>query len=100
LDGSLMIRPVFRSLRDFVLATDDSSTTPEPELVVYPNPVQTKFFVKGHYNRMELVDFTGRRIFQSAPKEFFDVSALPFGIYFARFLTNERVIVRKIIVRD
>ncbi len=77
-------------------------------VMVYPNPTTGKFTIHGSgftVQRVEVMDLSGK-VVESFPLQTaasgreFDISRLPAGLYFIKMMAGERVLVRKIIVKQ
>lgn len=95
LQGALMIRPVFQSGSELVLSTDSNF---EP-LSVYPNPTDGFLKVKGEYQRIEVRNMLGQLLLVQERVPSHDLSALDTGLYIVSIITDERVVVKKILKR-
>ncbi len=99
--GSLMIRAVFGSK---AVLTGPGEVTGKPlDLVLYPNPVSSKLFIKGSgiaLRRISLYDLYGRLLLQQLDNfEQVDVSGLPPGLYQVILDDDQgRSVTRKIVV--
>ncbi len=95
LEGSLMIRPVFRSSDDFVLGTNPE----HQEFKVYPNPVSDKLHITGHHHQIEILTVSGQSLYLSSGSETHDLSHLPNGLYLLRIFANTGIYTHRIIIR-
>lgn len=89
-EGSLMIRPVFKSGKSSVW--NGIAETTSPSFVAFPNPTSDKFYIQGLNNNedytMEIIDAIGNRIsaerFNHTLSAELDFGNLSNGIYFVR----------------
>lgn len=71
------------------------------KLQVYPNPVQGAFFIEGNVTRVELLDVSGKLVYQSSlrpGRNMINVDNLTAGIYFAKIYSKEGIKSKKIVI--
>lgn len=97
-EGTLMIRPVFVSDRDYVLRLREISTS-GPEITVYPNPANDWISFKGElesFENLQLIDLQGRILYQTNDiYSGISTSSLPNGVYLIQFTTTENQVFQK-----
>lgn len=76
LSGAMMIRPVFQTLDSLLTGVKLTE-----KVIAYPNPVDQFFTIKGHYEGVTLMDFSGRVILKEASKPLHDLTKFQGGIY-------------------
>lgn len=75
----------------------------ESELTIYPNPVSSRLYIKGEYDKLNwsLIDVSGRIILQDTEGlnrgNFIDVSRIPTGLYYLRLEGSKDLL--KVIIR-
>lgn len=104
--GSLMMRPVFKSDKDYLLTAEEA----EPMLAVsvYPNPTRAEVNIVGldllDEVTVEVLDLSGRRLFSDAAfkSQSIDLSSYDSGIYLLRIsdnntgaMTTERIVLQR-----
>ncbi|MBL4710167.1 MAG: T9SS type A sorting domain-containing protein [Flavobacteriales bacterium] len=102
-DGSLMLRPVFRT-RLFDVGLDNRGLL-DDEIKVYPNPTNSVLYLKStddtKIKQLQMFDLTGKLVLESHFKNQLDLSALTKGIYFLRFIGQDASqLTKKIIVSN
>ncbi len=93
LSGALMIRPVFQNGLEFVLGNE-----PQSDLVVYPNPTAGTFRVDVDYQKIELLDLSGRVLHSEKSRSFHDISNFPQGVYLLKIHLKNSHHIQKIIL--
>ncbi|MEP1096435.1 MAG: T9SS type A sorting domain-containing protein [Cyclobacteriaceae bacterium] len=94
LNGALMIRPVFREGVDFILGKEL-----EQELSVYPNPTRGTFAIKEAYEKVELLDLSGKVLFVEKKQASHDISKFREGVYLLKIHLKEVQKIQKIILK-
>ncbi|MEP5612838.1 MAG: T9SS type A sorting domain-containing protein [Cyclobacteriaceae bacterium] len=94
LNGALMIRPVFREGVDFVLGSE-----PKPEISVYPNPTQGSFTIQQQYEKVELLDLSGKVLFAEKKQVSHNISKFREGVYLLKIHLKGFHKVQKIILK-
>lgn len=102
-DGSLMLRPVFRT-RLFDVGIRKQGLSDE-EIKVFPNPTNSVLYLKSaddsKIKQLEMFDLTGKLVLESRYKNQLDLSSLTKGIYFLRFIGRDgSQLTKKIIVSN
>jgi hypothetical protein len=100
LSGAVMIRPVF--------STEPYSAIPEkerpmPDFALYPNPAQGRFYVAGgtDYERIKIVNTTGRIVYDVAKRNEYEISNLTDGLYIVLFYKQNQMIGKqKLLIRN
>lgn len=97
IEGSLMMRPVFRKLeREVVTSVSDATA---PMLSIYPNPSRGTFYVEGTIREIDVFDLTGQRLqFKQLNNEITLSTAKP-GIYIVRAKTPFGPVSRRIVIQ-
>ncbi|MFK7953237.1 MAG: T9SS type A sorting domain-containing protein, partial [Ekhidna sp.] len=80
IEGALMIRPVFKPVKDFTLG----ERIKLEKLTIYPNPTKGMISINGHYLYIELRDISGKIIISEKNKEKHNFSNLKAGLYLLR----------------
>lgn len=94
LKGAMMIRPVFKNGATLTLAT-----LPEKEMKIYPNPTDGLFQISDSYDKMQLLDLSGRVLLEEPRQQSHDISKFEQGLYLLRIYQKDIQITRKIILR-
>jgi len=97
LEGSLMIRPVFGDAQDIVTGLVE----PETSFVVYPNPSDGVFRIRGSYVELSLFDSYGQKIdvITDTGSNSIDLSGQKKGIYFLKVFDGKDQWVKKLILQ-
>ncbi len=95
LQGALMIRPVFKEGEEFILSVDE----PEVTLNIYPNPSNGTISVSGEYDRIELLDLSGRKLSTQSRQPVHDLTKFPQGLYLLRVYYKQTHQTQKIILK-
>ncbi len=90
--GAFMIRPVFSPASDFVL----NAPQLQDELVIFPNPTTGAMRFSRSFDRIEVMDMSGR-IIQTEAGSFINLSGEP-GVYVLRLYANDELILKKIVL--
>ncbi len=98
--GAVMIRPVF--------STEPYSAIPEKEIpmaefALYPNPARGQFYVAGDtdYERLQIVNSTGRIVYDVAKRNEYEISNFTDGLYIVLFYKHNRMIGKqKLLIRN
>ncbi len=93
LNGALMIRPIFQNGVDFVLGNE-----PKSLLVIYPNPTNGTFQIQDEYEKIELLDLSGRILFSEKRKQLHNISKFRQGVYLLRIHQSNSSTIQKIIL--
>ena len=93
LQGSFLMRPIFRDSKDFVLASE------KIELNIYPNPIENQFRIEGSYDAITVMDLGGKEVYSSKQNSIHDISKLSPGLYLIKILSKNTVQHQKIIKR-
>lgn len=94
LKGALMIRPVFKSGATLTLGT-----VPEKEVTIYPNPTRGRFKISDSYDKMQLLDLSGRVLLEEKNQPSHDISKFEQGLYLLRIYHENVQTTKKIILR-
>lgn len=94
LKGALMIRPVFKNGATLTLGTELIR-----EVAVYPNPSNGVFKILGTYEKIQLLDLSGKVLFEERNQTQHDVSGFEHGLYLLRIFQKEETSTKKIILR-
>ncbi len=96
-EGSLMIRPHFGKA-DIITGV----TEHDESLQVFPNPSKGEFYIRGKYDRMEIITITGQSIsFTSQQQEEDTRIAIPnptSGLYILKIVRGNALETRKIVI--
>ncbi len=84
LEGAIMIRPVFSEANPIVTKVEETD-----KIRVYPNPTKGLLQVEGIYDRIAIIDFSGKILFEDSAKIFHDVTALEQGLYLLKIYKKE-----------
>jgi len=97
-EGSLMIRPRFGEA-DVVTGIGEEKSQ---NLQVFPNPSGGQFFVRGKYDRMEIVNVTGQSVSYTSQQDEENtriaISNPKQGMYILKIITGSTLQIKKIIV--
>ena len=94
LQGALMIRPVFQNGIEWILGVE-----PKEEIHVYPNPTLGMIKIPGNYDKIELLDLSGKVLFVEQMSPHHDITKFEEGLYLLRIHQNQTYQVKKIILR-
>jgi hypothetical protein len=88
-EGSLMMRPVFSSDKDYVMSLTNLQESPLFEASVYPNPASDVLNIVATQltkGTVQIINLQGQLLFteEMESEKLLDISMLPNGIYFAR----------------
>ena len=103
--GSLMLRPAFKTDRDFILSTPEQEVE-ALEIRVFPNPATTSISITGTEGRettVQLFDLSGRQLFNEAGYiNRVDLNDFSAGVYLLHItdqntgtVATERVVIQK-----
>lgn len=92
LSGALMIRPIFKPVDEYVLATEEIE-----QLAVYPNPTASSIRIKGNYQFVELHNISGQLLLREKQQISHDLSNLPAGLYLLTINTSDGNQTQKVI---
>ena len=95
IEGALMIRPVFKNVRDFTL---NNIEEPAPLVTIYPNPTNGKIQISGTYQTVELRNLSGQLLVKEVRKEKHDFSEFPRGLYLLFISNGSTIQTEKIIL--
>ncbi len=89
---------------DVSLLIDESGTSIEKveadsRIIIYPNPVQDKFYIQGEYVSAELFSANGNLMQVLQGKKYVDMSGYAKGIYFLKVQTDTTAEVVKILLK-
>lgn len=76
---------------------DNEEASSIQDLSIYPNPVKDDLYVRGRYDRAEILDLSGKKLMESPEKAVLDMKDLRQGVYFVRFVRGEASCVKKIV---
>ncbi|WP_026463816.1 T9SS type A sorting domain-containing protein [Adhaeribacter aquaticus] len=106
--GALMMRPLMANvtgIEDEHNEPGNPADAPEKEpnttLLVYPNPSNGVFTIKGDYQQLCLSDLTGKIFFCKSAKEVgavLNVRGVASGIYLMQFTLKDKVITKKVVI--
>lgn len=94
--GSLMMRPVFVSDRDYILSQREIEI--EPTISLYPNPANDVIYISSEVDLLAvtIIDLQGRIVYQSSiPNNQISTSQLPEGVYLASVKTSDNQVIQK-----
>lgn len=94
LNGALMIRPVFQEGIDFILGSE-----PESQISIYPNPTRGVFTIKEEYEKLELLNLSGKVLLVEEQQASHDISKFREGVYLLKIHLKEVQKVQKIILK-
>ncbi|MEM6830562.1 MAG: T9SS type A sorting domain-containing protein, partial [Bacteroidota bacterium] len=97
LRGALMIRPVFSDSTVVILAQEDVPKPTTPEFNVYPNPSKGTIQIEGKYDKIELLDLSGRILLSERNAPSHQLNHDP-GIYLLRVYHGNDFEIKKIIL--
>jgi hypothetical protein len=106
IEGSLMIRPVF-GRGEVTTSIDEgpaSQIPPIDKAIIYPNPGEGQFFIKGYFDKISLYDMRGVEIITPIHMDnngngVFDLTGFPGGIYIIHIFYQDKIQRQKIILR-
>ncbi|MEQ9403681.1 MAG: T9SS type A sorting domain-containing protein [Cyclobacteriaceae bacterium] len=93
LKGALMIRPVFESGIELTLGTKT-----ETAFSIYPNPTKGIFSVSEKYDQIQLLDLSGKVLFEEAQQASHDISNFEQGLYLLKIINGDTRKIQKIIL--
>jgi hypothetical protein len=105
LDGSLMLRPVFR--RGIVEGIEDDFDDIHEEFVLYPNPAKNIFYIKGKAKQIFVYDLQGKLLVeksfsneqsQSTESKSVSIQNLSKGLYLVRVLGENFAKTQKLVI--
>lgn len=94
LNGALMIRPVFQNGIELTLGVESRESVP-----IYPNPTKGSFSIGGEYEKIQLLDLSGRVLLEESSTKTHDVSKFEQGLYLLKIFQNNTPNVQKIILK-
>ncbi|HYG39617.1 MAG TPA: T9SS type A sorting domain-containing protein, partial [Cytophagales bacterium] len=98
--GSLMIRPVFA---DVEIVSGISEDIEKEAIDVYPNPTTGKIYIPSGFDRVEVLDFTGKPLQKiesgSSQESELIITNLPPGFYLLRIEQRKKLFIKKIILK-
>ncbi len=96
IDGALMMRPIFRPTNAIILST----SSPEQEIHLFPNPGSGDISISGDYDELVVYNVSGEKlgIFERTRK--LDLSFLRPGLYILRFQQANQSITKKLIIKE
>ncbi|MDQ3395980.1 MAG: T9SS type A sorting domain-containing protein, partial [Bacteroidota bacterium] len=103
--GSLMMRPVFGRGEVTTAINEEGTELPlEKRVVVFPNPSEDKFYIKGAFKNIKIYDIRGMEIkIQVYGREnglgILDLSNLSKGIYIAHIYIEDKIQREKLILK-
>lgn len=71
-------------------------------LIIYPNPAQNTLHIQGNWDAnatVQILDTLGKKLLSSSLQHEMDISNLPNGIYFVKFLDKASVSSKKLIIK-
>ncbi len=91
--SSMSEEVVFAGLNDF-------TSVAENDISIFPNPSDGKFMIESNNINFEfyVVNIAGETIFAGKNNTEVDLSSLDNGMYYVNFVSNEKIITRKIII--
>jgi len=101
LEGSLMMRPRFEKRIVTGINDEKKITAPDPpeeNLVIFPNPSNGVFLLKGAFDKIEVYDILGQRMILLIDGERIDLSDKPDGIYIAHIYYKGTITIQKLIL--
>ncbi len=97
IEGSLMLRPVFRQARTKVVAAVNSGIP--SNISIYPNPNNGIFTIDGQFDSVEIFDLTGKKVpFEILPGQI-TIDSNRSGIYLAKILKNNQSFIERVILK-
>ena len=95
-----------RCICDGTTKIEDEKINEFNKILIYPNPSNGKFIIKGkNFKSIELINEIGQVVYRKSVSEnnnqnFIDISNKPNGIYFVKISTNEKLIMKKLIINN
>lgn len=78
--GALMIRPIFKNVKDFTLGNNEQPQ----KLTIFPNPTDGYLSIKGQYMSIDVMGISGKILFREEAKSVHDLTNLEGGLYLLR----------------
>lgn len=97
IEGSLMLRPVFRKSTTKVI-TGIGDIDPKT-LTVYPNPNDGVFSIDGDFDGIRIFDLTGRSVPFQIESNQITIPSRQSGVYLLEFLVNGQSLVKRVLLR-
>ena len=83
-------------------SVDIQHIEPCRDIVIYPNPAKNTLYIQDNkllINKVEILDIRGRIVLENINTSVINISALQEGIYFVRFISQQRFRVQKLIIK-
>lgn len=69
----------------------------DKQVVIYPNPVVSRFSISGDYSSMKIYNNSGEQVLTTTNLKTIDISKLPRGIYYIELNINDKKVIKRII---
>lgn len=97
IEGSLMLRPVFRQIQaSVVTAIDDVVSS---LISIYPNPNNGVFTIDGQFDSVEIIDLIGRKVPFEIVAGQLTLDTNRKGIYLVKILKNNQSFIERVVLK-
>ena len=97
IEGSLMLRPIFRTTESAVITAVDDFTP--STLKIYPNPNDGVFKIEGDFDKLQIFDLTGKAVPFLMESNQVTIMSSGKGIFLLEFETQSQSFVKRMILR-
>ncbi|MFO7370712.1 MAG: T9SS type A sorting domain-containing protein [Bacteroidales bacterium] len=80
-------------------ATAIDGRSVRPDVLFFPNPAGNNLNLKQRFDRVQLVDATGRLVLEGRQVDYLDISEIPEGLYLVRLIQNKDTYLNKLVIK-